>query len=46
MRTYKRLTELVQDDEAVGSLENVRPGDCIVCFNKQVGESMNGLVDV
>ncbi len=36
VRTYKRLTELVVDDEAVGSLGGVRPGDCIVCFNKQV----------
>ncbi len=33
--TYKRLTELVVEDQAVQSINNVRPGDCIVCFNKQ-----------
>ncbi|KPI91178.1 PREDICTED: ATP-dependent RNA helicase SUV3 homolog, mitochondrial [Papilio xuthus] len=34
VRTYKRLTELKVEDSALGSLDNVRPGDCIVCFNK------------
>lgn len=35
VRNYKRLTELVVQDEAVRSLERVQPGDCIVCFSKQ-----------
>ncbi|XP_045492141.1 ATP-dependent RNA helicase SUV3 homolog, mitochondrial [Colias croceus] len=34
IRTYKRLTELKVEDSALGSLDNVKPGDCIVCFNK------------
>lgn len=34
IRKYKRLTELEIENEALGSLNNVRPGDCIVCFNK------------
>ena len=28
-------------DEALESLSNIEPGDCIVCFNKQVGECFN-----
>lgn len=35
VRTYKRLTPLIKQDKAVQSLENVEPGDCIVCFSKQ-----------
>ena len=34
VRKYKRLTELVVMDKAVESLENIQPGDCVVCFNK------------
>ncbi|XP_050678931.1 ATP-dependent RNA helicase SUV3 homolog, mitochondrial isoform X2 [Leptidea sinapis] len=34
VRTYKRLTELKVEDSALGSLDNVQAGDCIVCFNK------------
>ncbi|XP_038213774.1 ATP-dependent RNA helicase SUV3 homolog, mitochondrial isoform X2 [Zerene cesonia] len=34
IRTYKRLTELKVEDSSLGSLDNVKPGDCIVCFNK------------
>ncbi|KAL6262593.1 hypothetical protein P5V15_005387 [Pogonomyrmex californicus] len=34
VRRYKRLTELEVEDRAVESLNNVMPGDCIVCFNK------------
>ena len=32
---YERLTPLVIEDRALESFDNVRPGDCIVCFNKQ-----------
>ena len=35
VRSYKRLTPLVVQTVAVGSVENIQPGDCIVCFNKQ-----------
>ena len=35
MRRYKRLTELIIEDASLGSLDKIRPGDCLVCFNKQ-----------
>ncbi|XP_014242250.1 ATP-dependent RNA helicase SUV3 homolog, mitochondrial [Cimex lectularius] len=31
---YKRLTDLTIEHAALVSLDNVQPGDCIVCFNK------------
>ncbi|PIK48074.1 putative ATP-dependent RNA helicase SUPV3L1, mitochondrial isoform X2 [Apostichopus japonicus] len=34
VRRYKRLTSLTVLDKHLGSLENVRPGDCIVAFSK------------
>lgn len=34
IRHYKRLTELSVEDEALTSLDNIKPGDCIVCFSK------------
>ncbi|XP_017774376.1 PREDICTED: ATP-dependent RNA helicase SUV3 homolog, mitochondrial [Nicrophorus vespilloides] len=34
IRNYKRLTELKIEDSAIGSLDKVEPGDCIVCFSK------------
>jgi ATP-dependent RNA helicase SUPV3L1/SUV3 len=34
IRHYKRLTELKVEDSCLGSLDNVQPGDCIVCFSK------------
>ncbi|XP_043487445.1 ATP-dependent RNA helicase SUV3 homolog, mitochondrial isoform X1 [Polistes fuscatus] len=34
IRKYKRLTELTVENTAVGSLKNIKRGDCIVCFNK------------
>ncbi|XP_023310678.1 ATP-dependent RNA helicase SUV3 homolog, mitochondrial isoform X1 [Anoplophora glabripennis] len=34
VRHYKRLTALKIEDSALGSLDNVLPGDCIVCFSK------------
>ncbi|XP_045475671.1 ATP-dependent RNA helicase SUV3 homolog, mitochondrial isoform X1 [Harmonia axyridis] len=34
VRNYKRLTQLQIEDQALGSLDNVQPGDCIVCFSK------------
>ncbi|XP_057341686.1 ATP-dependent RNA helicase SUV3 homolog, mitochondrial isoform X1 [Microplitis mediator] len=32
--TYRRLTELKIEDTAVSTLNNIQPGDCIVCFSK------------
>ncbi|EFN71602.1 ATP-dependent RNA helicase SUV3-like protein, mitochondrial [Camponotus floridanus] len=34
VRRYKRLTNLEIENEALGSLINIKPGDCIVCFSK------------
>ncbi|XP_037089380.1 LOW QUALITY PROTEIN: ATP-dependent RNA helicase SUV3 homolog, mitochondrial-like [Pollicipes pollicipes] len=34
VRRYRRLTPLRLEEAALGSLQNVQPGDCIVCFNK------------
>ena len=34
VRKYNRLTKLKIEDQALGHLRNVRPGDCIVCFSK------------
>lgn len=34
IREYKRLTKLTVEDTALGTLDNVVPGDCIVCFSK------------
>ena len=34
VREYSRLTSLSVQTKALGSYENVEPGDCIVCFNK------------
>jgi len=31
---YKRLTELTVENSAVCTLDNIVPGDCIVCFSK------------
>ncbi|XP_015261078.1 PREDICTED: ATP-dependent RNA helicase SUPV3L1, mitochondrial [Gekko japonicus] len=34
VRNYKRLTPIKVLDQALESLDNLRPGDCIVCFSK------------
>lgn len=34
VNAYKRLTSLDIEDRALESLDNLQPGDCIVCFNK------------
>nr|CAD7591475.1 unnamed protein product [Timema genevievae] len=34
VRKYHRLTELKVESKALGSLDAVQPGDCIVCFSK------------
>lgn len=35
VRRYKRLTDLTIEDYALQTLDNVHPGDCIVCFSKR-----------
>lgn len=35
VRNYERLTKLVVEQKAVGSVDNIMDGDCVVCFNKQ-----------
>lgn len=34
VNTHKRLTSLDIESQALQSLDNLQPGDCIVCFNK------------
>ncbi|XP_076101980.1 ATP-dependent RNA helicase SUV3 homolog, mitochondrial-like [Mytilus galloprovincialis] len=34
VKYYKRLTDLAYLDKAVESFDNIKPGDCIVCFSK------------
>ena len=35
VKNYRRLTELnIMEKSIYSSFENVQPGDCIVCFNK------------
>ena len=34
VRQYKRLTALNVESKALGSLDNISPGDCVVCFSK------------
>ncbi|CRL07148.1 CLUMA_CG020141, isoform A [Clunio marinus] len=34
IREYKRLTSLTVESSALTTLDNVQPGDCIVCFSK------------
>ena len=34
MESYNRLTNLEVETEALESFDNVRDGDCIVCFSK------------
>ncbi|CAG2100687.1 unnamed protein product [Medioppia subpectinata] len=35
VRRYKRLTPITIEDKALVSLDNIKPGDCIVCFSKK-----------
>lgn len=35
VRTYDRLTPISQEETALESLDNVQPGDCIVCFRRR-----------
>ncbi|CAH2322026.1 ATP-dependent RNA helicase SUPV3L1, mitochondrial [Pelobates cultripes] len=46
VHTYDRLTPLKVLDHAVESLENLRPGDCIVCFNKNDIYSVSRKIEI
>ncbi|XP_054164747.1 ATP-dependent RNA helicase SUV3 homolog, mitochondrial-like, partial [Oppia nitens] len=35
VRRYKRLTPITIEDKALQTLDNIKAGDCIVCFNKK-----------
>ncbi|KAL1491745.1 hypothetical protein ABEB36_012295 [Hypothenemus hampei] len=45
VRNYKRLTELKIEDKALDNLNNVEPGDCIVCFSKNDIYSVSRLIE-
>ncbi|XP_010604227.1 ATP-dependent RNA helicase SUPV3L1, mitochondrial [Fukomys damarensis] len=46
VRNYKRLTPLSVLDCALESLDNLRPGDCIVCFNKNDIYSVSRQIEI
>lgn len=46
VRTYERLTPLTVLDHSIESLDNLRPGDCIVCFNKNDIYSVSRKVEI
>lgn len=35
VQEYQRLTKLHVEDVSLDSLENIKPGDCVVCFSKR-----------
>ncbi|XP_014916571.1 ATP-dependent RNA helicase SUPV3L1, mitochondrial [Poecilia latipinna] len=45
VHTYKRLTPFSVLDHAVETLDNLRPGDCIVCFSKNDIYSLNRQIE-
>lgn len=46
VRTYQRLTPLTILDTALESLDNLRPGDCIVCFSKNDIYSISRQIEI
>lgn len=46
VHTYERLTPFSVLDQAVESLDNLRPGDCIVCFSKNDIYSISRQIEV
>uniref|UniRef100_A0A674EMG0 ATP-dependent RNA helicase SUPV3L1, mitochondrial n=1 Tax=Salmo trutta TaxID=8032 RepID=A0A674EMG0_SALTR len=46
VRNYKRLTPCSILDRAVESLDNLRPGDCIVCFSKNDIYSISRQIEI
>ncbi|XP_072484862.1 ATP-dependent RNA helicase SUPV3L1, mitochondrial isoform X2 [Notamacropus eugenii] len=46
VRNYKRLTPITVLDHALESLDNLRPGDCIVCFSKNDIYSVSRQIEI
>ncbi|XP_011782510.1 PREDICTED: ATP-dependent RNA helicase SUPV3L1, mitochondrial isoform X1 [Colobus angolensis palliatus] len=46
VRDYKRLTPISVLDHALESLDNLRPGDCIVCFSKNDIYSVSRQIEI
>ncbi|KAF6111710.1 Suv3 like RNA helicase [Phyllostomus discolor] len=46
VRNYKRLTPICVLDQALESLDNLRPGDCIVCFSKNDIYSVSRQIEI
>ncbi|XP_040831807.1 ATP-dependent RNA helicase SUPV3L1, mitochondrial isoform X2 [Ochotona curzoniae] len=46
VHNYERLTPISVLDHALGSLDNLRPGDCIVCFSKNDIYSVSRQIEI
>ncbi|KAI5107833.1 ATP-dependent RNA helicase SUPV3L1, mitochondrial precursor, partial [Silurus meridionalis] len=46
VRNYKRLTPFSISDSAVENLDNLKPGDCIVCFSKNDIYSVSRQIEI
>lgn len=46
VHTYERLTPFTVLDQAVESLDKLRPGDCIVCFSKNDIYSISRQIEI
>ncbi|KAK3573408.1 hypothetical protein QTP86_024701 [Hemibagrus guttatus] len=46
VRNYKRLTPFSISDQAVENLDNLKPGDCIVCFSKNDIYSVSRQIEI
>ncbi|KAG7333850.1 hypothetical protein KOW79_002257 [Hemibagrus wyckioides] len=46
VRNYKRLTPFSVSDHAVENLDNLKPGDCIVCFSKNDIYSVSRQIEI
>ncbi|KAG7279178.1 hypothetical protein CRUP_022373 [Coryphaenoides rupestris] len=46
VHTYERLTPFSISDTALESLDNLQPGDCIVCFNKNDIYSLSRQIEI
>ncbi|XP_049646442.1 ATP-dependent RNA helicase SUPV3L1, mitochondrial [Suncus etruscus] len=46
VRNYERLTPISVLDHALESLDNLRPGDCIVCFSKNDIYSVSRQIEI
>uniref|UniRef100_A0A2K6FYG9 ATP-dependent RNA helicase SUPV3L1, mitochondrial n=1 Tax=Propithecus coquereli TaxID=379532 RepID=A0A2K6FYG9_PROCO len=46
VRSYERLTPISVLDHALESLDNLRPGDCVVCFSKNDIYSVSRQIEI